>query len=229
MDRQAWSAEVHGVAKSWTQLSDWTELNWVKAMVFPVVMYGYESWTIKKLECWRIYAFELWFEKWLEKTLESPLDSKDVKPVNPKGNQSWVFVGGTDVEVEASVLWLPDAKSQLTGKDPDAGKDRRQEERGKTEDKMVGWHHWLNGHELEQAPGVGDGQASPVCCSPWGWKESDTTERLNNNNALLPCFIERFSEVCSPPPPAALQQGAWHRGIHYSTGICCPPVIMPRS
>ena len=113
----------------------------------------------------------------LEKTLESPMDCKEIQSVNPKGNQSWIFIGRTDTEVEASILWAPDAKNWLIGKDPDAGKDWRQEEKGMTEDEMVGWHHWLDGHK--QAPGVGDGQGSLVCCSPWSHKELDTTEWLN--------------------------------------------------
>ena len=113
----------------------------------------------------------------LEKTLESLLDCKEIKPVNPKGNQSWIFVGRTDAE--APILWPPDVKSWLTGKDPDAGKDWRQEEKGTTEDEMVGWHHWLDGHEFEQAPGVGDRQESLACCSPWSPKESDMTEQMN--------------------------------------------------
>ena len=101
------------------------------------------------------------------------LDSKEIQPVHLKGDQSWVFIGGTDVEAEAPILWPPDAKSWLTGKDPDAGKDWGQEEKGMTEDKMVGWHHWLNGHEFGWTPGVGDGQAGLACCSPWGHKEPD--------------------------------------------------------
>ena len=112
----------------------------------------------------------------LEKTLESHLDSKDIKPINPKGNQSWRFIGRTDVEAEDPVLWSPDTKNWLIGKDPDDGKDWRQEEKRTIEDEMVGWHHWLSGHEFEQAPGVGDGQGSLACYSPWGHKESDTTE-----------------------------------------------------
>ena len=115
----------------------------------------------------------------LEKTLESPLDCKEIKPVNPKGSQSWIFIGRTDAETEAPILWPPDMKNWLIGKDPDAGKDWRQKEKGTTEDEMVGWYHWLNGHEFEQAPGVSDGQGSLKCCSPWGHKESDTTEQLN--------------------------------------------------
>ena len=108
-----------------------------------------------------------------------PRDSKEIKPFNPKGNQPWIFIGRTDAEAETPVLWPPDAKSWLIGKDPDAGKDWRQEEKGTTEDEMVGWHHWLNGHEFEQTPGVGDGQGGLACCSPWSCKELDVTERLN--------------------------------------------------
>ena len=125
-------------------------------MVFLVVMYGWEldhkeSWALKNLCFWTVV---------LENTLESPLDSKEIKPVNPKGNQSWIFFERTDAKAEASILWLPDVKNWLTGKDPDAGKDWSQEEKGMTEDEMVGWHHWPNGHEFEQALGVGDGQGS---------------------------------------------------------------------
>ena len=114
----------------------------------------------------------------LEKTLESPLHCKKFRSVNPKGNQSWLFFGRTDVEAGAPILWPPDVNNWLTGKDSDAGKDWRQEEMGLTEDDMVGWHHWLNGHEFQQAPGVGDGKGSLVCCIPWGHKESDMTEWL---------------------------------------------------
>ena len=114
-----------------------------------------------------------------EETLESPLDSKEIKPVNPKGNQLWIFIGRTDVEAEAPILWPPDVKNWLTGKDSDAEKDWKQKQKETTEDEMVGWHHWLDGHEFEQAPGVGDGQGSLACCSPWGHKELDTTDRLN--------------------------------------------------
>ena len=115
----------------------------------------------------------------LEKTLESPLDQKVLKPAHVKGNQSWILIGRTDAEDEAPILWSPDVKDGLFGKDPDAGKDWRQEEKGMIEDEMVGWHHWLYGHEFEQALGVGDGQESLACCSPCGPKESDTTEQLN--------------------------------------------------
>ena len=125
-----------------------------------------EGWWLKNWCLWTVV---------LEKTFESPLDCKEIQPVNPKGNQSWIFIGRIDAEAEIPILWPPDSKNWLTGKDPDAGKDWRPEEKGLTEDEMVGWHHGLNGHEFEQAPGVGDGQGSLVCCSPWGHKESDTT------------------------------------------------------
>ena len=109
---------------------------------------------------------------------EDSWESLGLQPVHPKGNQSWVFIGRTDVEAESPILWLPDAKRWLIWKDPDAGKDWGQEEKGMTEEEMVGWHYQLNGHEFESTPGVGDGQGGLVCCSPWGCKESDTTERL---------------------------------------------------
>ena len=104
---------------------------------------------------------------------------KEIQPAHPKGNQSWVFIGRTDAEAETTILWPPDVKIWLIWKDLDAGKDWRWEEKGTTEDDMVGWHHQLYGHEFQQAPGVGDGQGGLGCCSPWGHKESDTTERLN--------------------------------------------------
>ena len=116
----------------------------------------------------------------LEKTLESPLDSKEIKSVNPKGNPPWIFTGKTDAEAETPTLWPPDAKSWLIGKDPDAGKDWGQEEKGVTEDEVVGWHRWLNWHEFEQTLGDGEGQGSLACCSLKGQEESDITERLNN-------------------------------------------------
>ena len=115
----------------------------------------------------------------LEKTIESPLDRKKIQPVHPKGDQSWVFIGRTDVEAETPILWPPDAKSWLIWKDPDAGKYWGQEEKGMREDEMVRWHHQLNGHEFGWTLGVGDGQGGLVCCGPWGCKESDTTKRLN--------------------------------------------------
>ena len=135
----------------------------------------------------RVYYKESWeLKTWcfstvvLEKTFESPLDSKEIKPVHPKENQSWIFIGRTDAEAETLILWAPDVNNWLTGKDLDAGRDRVWEEKAMTEDEMVGWHHQLDGHELEQAPRVGAGQGSLACYSPWGHKEkSDTTEQLN--------------------------------------------------
>ena len=112
----------------------------------------------------------------LEKTLESPLDCKEIQPVHPQGDQSWIFIRRADAEAETPILWQPDAKNGLIGKDPDAGRDWGQEEKGKIEDEMAGWHHQLDGHEFEWTPGVGDGQGGLACCSPWGRKESDTTE-----------------------------------------------------
>ena len=129
------------------------------------------------------------FELWCWRALESPFDSKEIQPVNPKGNHPWIFIRRTDAEAEAPILWPPDAKSWLIGKDPDAGKDWNQEEKAATEDEMVGWHHQLNGHELEQALGVGDGQGRLVCCSPWGCKESNstlTTEQQYTYFKLIP-------------------------------------------
>ena len=131
-----------------------------------------ESWVPKNWCFWIVV---------LDKTLESPLGNKDVKPINAKGNQPWIFIGRTDAEAEAPVFWPPDAKSQLTGKDPDVGKDWGQNEETK-EDEMVGWHHWLNGHELEQIPVDSERQGGLACCSPWGLKEMDTTRRLKNNS-----------------------------------------------
>ena len=129
-----------------------------------------ESWAPKNWCFWTVV---------LEKTLDGLLDSKEIKTVHPKLNQSWIFIGRTDAEAETPILWPHDAKNWLIRKDPDAGEDWRQEEKLMTEDEMVGWHHWLNGHEFEQTLGVGDGQGNLACCSPWGHKESDTTERLN--------------------------------------------------
>ena len=161
-----------------------TKVHLDKAMVFPVVMYGCESWTIKKSECWRIDAFELWCWRRL---FESPLDCKEIKPVNPKR----IFIGRTDAEAEAPILWPPDANNGLIGKDPDADKDWRQEEKGMIEDDMVEWHHPLDGHEFEQDLGVRDGQGGLACCSPWGPKEWDTTEWLNWRWMRTYCIPQR--------------------------------------
>ena len=133
-------------------------------MVFPVVMYGCESRAIKKAECWRTDVFELWCWRRL---LKVPWTARKSNQVNPKGNQSWIFTGRTDVEAGAPVLWPPEGKNWLTGKDPDAGKNWRQE-KGMTEGKMVGWHHRLDGPEFELALIISYGQGSLVSCSPWG-------------------------------------------------------------
>ena len=143
--------------------------------------YGFSSshiwmWELDYKENWAPKNWCFWTVM-LEKTLESPLDCKEIQPVHPKGNQPWIFIRRTDAEAETPILWPPDAKNGLSGKDPDAGKDWRQEEKGMTEVEMVGWHHPLNGHE--QAPETGDGQGSLACCSPWGHKELDTTEWLS--------------------------------------------------
>ena len=115
----------------------------------------------------------------LEKTLESPLDYKEIQPVHSEGDQPWDFFRRNDAKAETPVLWLPDVKSWLIGKDSVAGKDWGQEEKGNTEDEMAVWHHWLDGSESEWTPGVGDGQGGLVCCDSWGHKESDTSEWLN--------------------------------------------------
>ena len=157
------------------------KLHIVKDMVFPIVMYGCEHWTIKltiKSKNWCFWTVIL------QKTLENLLDCKEIKAISPNGNQSWIFIGGTDSEAEAPVLWPPDAKSQLTVKDLVIQKDRRQEEKGATEDQMVWWPHWPNGHEFEEALGDDEGQGSLECCSPWGFKESDTAEPVNNNKLV---------------------------------------------
>ena len=163
-----------------TDITLLTKVHLVKAIIFPIVMHGYESWSIKKAEFWRIDAFELWCcrDSW------EFLGLQEIKPVHSKGNQSWILIWRTDVEAEVSILWPPDAKSWLIGNDPDAGKDWGQEEKGMTEGEIAGWHHWLNGHEYEQAPGDGEGL---VCCSPWGRKMLDTTEWLQ----------QQWNDICS--------------------------------
>ena len=138
-------------------------------------------WELDHIEGWAPKNWCFWAMV-LQKTLESPLDSKEIKPVNPKGNQPWILIRRTDAEAQAPIPWQPDAKRWLTGKDPEAGKDWRQKEET-TEDEMVGWHHWLNGYEFEQTLGDSGGQGGLVYCSPWGHKELDAPERLNNNKA----------------------------------------------
>ena len=137
-----------------------TKVRIVKVMIFPVVI-----WELDSIEGWALKNWCFWIVV-QEKILESSLDCEEIKPVNPKGNQSWIFIGRTDAEAEAPIIWPPDAKSQLTGKDPDAGKDWGQEEKGETEEERAGWHHQLNGREFEQTPGDSGGQRSLSCCSP---------------------------------------------------------------
>ena len=162
-----------------------TKVHLVKGMIFPVVMYGCESdykgsWALK------YWSFSTVL---LEKTLESPLDCQEIQPVHPKGNQSWILIGRIDPDAEVPILWPPNGKNWLTGKDPEAGKDWRQEKKGTIENEMVRWYHRLSGHEFEQAPGDSDGQGRLACCSLWGHKESDTTEWLNWRTGLCPIHL----------------------------------------
>ena len=156
-----------------------TNVHIIKAMVFPVVMYGCEE--LDHKEDWAPKNWCFWTVV-LERTPEGFLDCKIIRPVNLKENQSWIFIEWANAEAEAPVLWPPDAMNWLIGKDPDAGKDWRQEEKGMTEDEMVAWHHWLNRHEFEQAPGDGEGQENLACCSLWGWIETNRTEWLNKSS-----------------------------------------------
>ena len=150
-----------------------------------------ESWAPKNWCFWTVV---------LEKTLDSPLDCKEIQPVHPKGEQSWVLIGRIDVEAETPILWPPHAKSWLIGKDLDAGRDWGQEEKGTTEDEMAGWHHWFDGHEFEWTPGVGDGQGGLACCDSWGHKESDMTEQLNwTDRRCMVCLSVHVSSPILPP------------------------------
>ena len=154
------------------------EINLLKT-IFNNVKINYQlTWELDYKESWGPKNWCFWTVV-LEKTLESPLDCKEIQPVHPKGDQSWVFTGRTDVEAEALIIWPPDVKSWFIWKDSDAGKDLRQERKGMTEDEMVGWHQWLNGHGFGWTREVGDGQGGLVCCDSWGRKESDTPEQLN--------------------------------------------------
>ena len=151
--------------------------------------YGFSSshawmWELNDKESWALKNWCFWTLV-LEKTLESPLDCKEIQPVHSKGDQSWVFIGWTDAKAETPILWPPHAKSWLIGKDSDAGRDWGQQEKGMTEDEMAGWHHWLDGHEFEQALGVGDGQGSLACCSPWGHKEWVTELNWTDGTFIL--------------------------------------------
>ena len=200
MDCSLPGSSVHGVLQArileWvampssrgsSQPKDWTQVSCIKGRFFIIWATRESSshvwmWELAHKEGWVLKNWCFWT---VEKTLESPLDCKEIKPVNPKGNQSWILTGGIDTESEAPIFWPPDVKSRLTGKDLNAGKDWRQEEKGTTEDEVVGWHHGLHGHEFEQIPGDSEGQGSMACYSLWGPKESDMTEWLNNNSKTL--------------------------------------------
>ena len=173
----------------WITLSNWHYFASLSSQ-----SYGFSSshvwmWELDYKESWATKNSCFWTVE-LEETLESPLDCKEIQPVHSKGNQSWIFIGRTDGWSWNSNTLPPDTKNWFIGKDPDAGEDWRQEEKGTTEDELVGWHHRLDGHEFEQALGVGDGQGSLACCSPWDRKESNTTERLNWTD------IELCAEMC---------------------------------
>ena len=155
--------------------------------------YGFSSgqvwmWELDCEESWALKNWCFWIVV-LEKTLESPLYCKEIQPVHPKGDQSWVFIGRTNAEAETPILWPPHAKNWLLGKDPDAGRYWGQEEKGTTEDEMAGWHHWLDGHESEWTPGVGDGHGGLVCCDSWGRKVGhDWVTELNWTESALIIF-----------------------------------------
>ena len=181
MDCSLPGSSVHGIFEA--RVLEWGAISFSRGSsrtrdrtrVSRIVGRCFTIWAIRELWMWELNYKESWIPKnWcfetvvLEKTFESALNCKEIKPVNPKGNQSRIFIGRTDAEAETPILWPPDVKNRLIGKDPDAGKDGRQEEKGMTEDEMVGWHHQLDGHEFEQAPGYGHGQGSLACCSPWG-------------------------------------------------------------
>ena len=176
----------HGNVKS-RDVTLLTQVHIAEAMVF--CSSHVRMWELDHKEDWVLMNWCFWSVV-LEKTLESPLDCTEIKSVSPKGNQPWIFIGRTDAEAEAPVLWPRDAKSRLMKKHPNAGKDLRQEEKGMMEDKMVRWHHQLNKHEFKQALGDSEGQGSLVCCNLWDCKDqSDTTEWLNNNAYFALFFL----------------------------------------
>ena len=184
-----------------------TKVHLVKAMVFPVVMYECESWTIKKTECWRTVAFELWCWRRLLRVSWTARRSNQsiLKKISPGCSLE------RHAEAETPILWPPDVKNWLIEKDPDAGTDWRQEEKGTAEDEMVGWHHWLDGHGFGWAPGVDDGQGGRVCCGSWGLKESDMTEQLNWTE--LTCLLLSpwvVSDSLWPHEPDSLPGSSFH-------------------
>ena len=172
---------LNSILKSWN-ITLPTKVHLVKAMVFPVVMYGCESLTVKKAERWRIDAFELWCWRRL---LWVPWTARRSNRSILKEISSGCSLEGLMLRLKPPILWPPHAKSWLIGKDPDAGRDWGQEEKGTTEDEMAGWHHRLDGHEFEWTPGVGNRQEGLVCCSSWGRRESDTTEQLNWTEVII--------------------------------------------
>ena len=192
--------------------------------------YGFSSshiwmWELNHKESWVLKNWWFWTMV-LEKTLESPLDCKEIKPVTPKGNQPWIFTGRTDPEAEAPILWS-DVKNWLTGKDPDAGKDWRQEEKGTTEDEMIGRHHWLDGHEFEQAPGASDGAGSLACCSPWDSKMSDTTEWLSWIEPNWDTAMRSESPDQGPEPGPGVGVGRGWVGMTSGTHAAPEPSTLP--
>ena len=164
-------------------------------MVFPIVMYGCGSWT--KSEHRGIYAFELRCWRSLLRVPRNLLDCKQIKLVNTKGNQPWIFVENTDNEAEAPIIFQPDAMKWIIGKDPNDLKDGWKEVKEMTEDEMVGWHHLVDGHEFEQAPGDGGGQGSLMCYSPWGLKELDMTEWLSLTEGMHMCYVHNIMIIWS--------------------------------
>ena len=175
-----------------------------------------ESWVPKNWCFWTVV---------LEKTLESPLDCKEIQPVHPKGNQSWVFFGRTDAKAETPILWPPDAKNWLIWKDPDAGKDWRWEEKGTTKNEMVGWHHWRDGHKFEQAPGVGGRQGSLAFCSLWGHKELDTTEQLNWSELMQPHAMIFVFWMLSFKPTFSLSSFTFIKRLFSSSSVSALRVV----
>ena len=153
----------------------------IKAMGFPIVVYGCESWTRKKAECWRTDTFELWCWRRLSRVLWTARISNNPILRRSTLNIHW----GTDAEAEAPILWSPYGKNWFIEEDPDAGEDWGQEEKVVTENDLVGWYHQLNGHEFDQTPGDSEGQGSLICCSPWSCKDLDITEQLNSNSDLF--------------------------------------------
>ena len=214
IDRGVWWATVHRVSKGWTQLKQINthnsntknhpplNLTW-NCICIIFTLYFWKKWSF--FQKWELDYKGSWAPKnwcfWsvvLEKTLESALDYKEIQPVHPKGNQSWIFMGRTDAETETPVLWPPDVKNWLIEKDPDAEKDWRQEEKGTKEDGMTGCYHWINGHKFEQALGVGEGKGSLDCCSPWDCKESNMTKQLKfkRTDTFILFFQEKCISIC---------------------------------